>query len=123
MTNNYETVLLVSVADGEEKVRAIVEKFKALIEANGTLVKTDEWGRRRLAYAIDYQAEGYYVVFSFTGEAEFPAELARVANITEGVLRLQTVKKAKLEAPVEEKAEEPAEKPEAVAEETEEKDA
>lgn len=91
---NYETMIVVSVADGEEKTNAVVEKFKALIEANGTIANVDDWGKRKLAYPINYEPDGYYVVFTFASETEFPAELDRVANITEGVLRLQTVKKA-----------------------------
>ena len=91
---NYETMIVVSVADGEEKTKAVVEKFKALIEANGTIANVDDWGKRKLAYAINYEPDGYYVVITFASEPDFPAELDRVANITEGVLRLQTVKKA-----------------------------
>ena len=90
----YETMLVFSVKEGEESAQALVEKFKALIEANGTLTNVDDWGKRRLAYEINYEAEGYYVVYTFECAPEFPAELDRVANITEGVLRLQTVKKA-----------------------------
>ena len=90
----YETMLVFSVKESEENAQALVEKFKALIEANGTLTKVDDWGKRRLAYEIDYEAEGYYVVYTFESAPEFPAELDRGANITEGVLRLQTVKKA-----------------------------
>lgn len=91
---NYETMIVVSVADGEEKTQAVVEKFKALIEANGTIANVDDWGKRKLAYPINYEPDGYYVVITFESEPTFPAELDRVANITEGVLRLQTVKKA-----------------------------
>ena len=91
---NYETMIVISVADGEEKTQAVVEKFKALIEANGTIANVDDWGKRKLAYAINYESDGYYVVITFASEPDFPAELDLVANITEGVLRLQTVKKA-----------------------------
>ena len=91
---NYEAMIVVSVAESEEKTQAVVEKFKALIEANGTIANVDDWGKRKLAYPINYEPDGYYVVITFASEPAFPAELDRVANITEGVLRLQTVKKA-----------------------------
>lgn len=91
---NYEAMIVVSVAESEEKTQALVEKFKALIEANGTIANVDDWGKRKLAYPINYEPDGYYVVITFLSEPDFPAELDRVANITEGVLRLQTVKKA-----------------------------
>jgi len=74
-------------------VAALAEKFKALVEANGTLESVDEWGKRRLAYLINDEAEGHYVIYNFESAAEFPAELERVAKITEGVLRVMTIKK------------------------------
>ena len=92
MANSYETMLVFSVANGDEGVTALVEKFKALIEANGTIDSIDEWGKRKLAYPINYETEGYYMLVNFTCEPEFPAELDRVVKITEGVLRSLTVK-------------------------------
>ena len=92
MANSYETMLVFSVANGDESVTALVEKFKALIEANGTIESIDEWGKRKLAYPINYETEGYYMLVNFTCEPEFPAELDRIVKITEGVLRALTVK-------------------------------
>ena len=92
MANKYETMLVFSVANGDESVTALVEKFKALIEANGTIESIDEWGKRKLAYPINYETEGYYMLVNFTCEPDFPAELDRVVKITEGVLRSLTVK-------------------------------
>ena len=93
MTNNYETMLVFSVASGEEAVNALVEKFKSLIEANGEIESVDVWGNRKLAYPINYETEGYYVLVNYSSAPEFPAELDRIVNITEGVLRSLTVKK------------------------------
>ena len=92
MANSYETMLVFSVANGDEAVTALVEKFKALIEANGTIESVEEWGKRKLAYPINYETEGYYMLVNFTCEPDFPAELDRVVNITEGVLRSLIVK-------------------------------
>ena len=92
MANSYETMLVFSVANGDESVTALVEKFKALIEANGTIESVDEWGKRKLAYPINYETEGYYMLVNFTCEPDFPAELDRVVKITEGVLRSLIVK-------------------------------
>ena len=93
MANSYETMLVFSVANGDESVAALVEKFKALIEANGTIESVDEWGKRKLAYPINYETEGYYMLINFTCEPEFPAELDRIVKITEGVIRSLTLKK------------------------------
>ncbi len=83
----YESVAVFSVKEGEEKAKALVEKFKSLIEANGTLEAVDEWGVRRLAYPINYEPDGYYVLYTFEADVNVPAEIERVYNITDGVLR------------------------------------
>ena len=93
VTANYETVMIVSMKKGEEGIQAIVEKFKNLIEKHATLKNVDEWGKRKLAYAINYETEGYYALYNFSSEPEFPAELDRVLNITDGVLRSLIIKK------------------------------
>ena len=85
--NNYETVMVFSVKNGEEQPQALLEKFKSLIEANGTLGSVDEWGKRRLAYPINDETEGYYVIYTFSSQPDYPAELSRRFNITDGVLR------------------------------------
>lgn len=90
---NYETVMVISMKQGEEGIQAIVEKFKALIEKHGTLLNVDEWGKRRLAYLINKESEGYYVLMTFESEAEFPAELDRIYKITDGVIRSLIIKK------------------------------
>lgn len=93
MTNKYEAALIYSVAGGEEAVNALKDKFNDLIAKNGTVENVDEWGKRRLAYLINDEAEGYYVFTTFTSAPEFPAELERVAGITDGVLRIMVIKK------------------------------
>ena len=106
VTANYETVMIVSMKKGEEGIQAIVEKFKALIEKHATLKNVDEWGKRKLAYLINKESEGYYVLFDFESEAEFPAELDRIYKITDGVLRSLIVAKDEEEAKEEPKEEE-----------------
>ena len=86
-TANYEVMYIINPAVGEEGTAAIVEKFKALIEANGTLISMEELGKKKLAYLIEKVSEGYYVLARFTSAPEFPQELDRVMRITEGVLR------------------------------------
>ena len=93
MTNKYEAVMVFSVAKGEETTLALKEKFNDLIAKNGTVENVDDWGKRRLAYLINDEAEGYYVFFNFTSEPDFPAELERVAKITDGILRVMVIKK------------------------------
>ena len=93
VANKYEAMMVFSVTGGEDAVKALTEKFTALIASNGTLENVDEWGKRKLAYLINDEAEGYYVLFNYQATPEFPAELDRVVKITDGVLRSLIVKK------------------------------
>ena len=107
LTGNYEVVMVYSVANGGEAAQALSEKFTKLIADNGTITHTEEWGTKRMAYPINDETEGYYLLINFTSKPDFPAELDRVLKITDGVLRsLITVKsevavaeEAKVEAP------------------------
>ena len=90
ITGKYEVLYIIDPAQGEEGIAALVEKFKAMVEAEGTLSNIDEWGKRRLAYPINDLNEGYYVLMNYESKPEFPAELERVLKITDGILRCLT---------------------------------
>ncbi|MFQ9063715.1 30S ribosomal protein S6 [Eubacterium sp.] len=90
---DYEIVMVFSLSKGEEAVNALKTKFTDLISKNGTLGEVEEWGKKKLAYPINYEADGYYVLINFSSEESFPAELDRVINITDGVLRSLIVAK------------------------------
>ena len=113
--NSYEGMFIVSLANGEEAAQATVAKFTNLIAANAEVVGIDDWGKRRMAYPIQDMNEGYYTVATYKCAAEFPAELERLMNIDENVLRPMTIR---LEYDAAEKAAAApaAEKAEAVAE-------
>ncbi len=87
ITGKYEALYILNPALGEEGIAALVEKFKAMVEAEGTLSEVKEWGSRHLAYPINDLTEGYYVLMNFESKPAFPAELERVMKITEGCLR------------------------------------
>ena len=95
LSEKYEAIIVFALKGGEEQVKALTEKFTDLIKANGTLTNVDEWGKRKLAYEImyesSYQSEGYYVLYNFESKPDFPAELERIINITDGVLRSSVV--------------------------------
>ncbi len=86
-TENYELMYIIDLDKGEEEISALVEKFKALIEANGTLGEQEEIGKRKLAYLINDKSDGYYVLTRFQSAPEFPAELDRILKITDGIMR------------------------------------
>ena len=87
ITGKYEVLYIIDATLGEEETTALVEKFKAMVEAEGTLTNIDVWGKRRLAYPINDMAEGYYVLMNMECKPEFPAELDRILGITDGILR------------------------------------
>lgn len=93
LTQKYETMLVLSTKLGEDGIAQTVEKFKDLISSHGVLETVDEWGKRRLAYPINYETEGYYVLFQFESNPEFPSELNRIYNITDGILRTLIIAK------------------------------
>ncbi len=115
---NYETVMVISMKQGEEGIQALIEKFKALIEKHATLQSVDEWGKRKLAYLINKESEGYYVLMNFEAEADFPAELDRIYKITDGVMRSLIIRKPAGAEVVVAKEEPKAEAEEAPAEES-----
>ncbi len=92
--NRYEMIYIIDTGLEETARKELVEKVSALISANGGEVeKVDEtWGKRRLAYAIDYKTEGWYVLVNFKAPAELPRELERNLQINENVLRYLVVK-------------------------------
>ena len=85
--NSYETIFIIDASLEEDAIKALQEKFVGLISSNGEVESVDEWGKRRLAYAIDDKNEGYYVLVNFTSESSFPAELERRYNIDENIMR------------------------------------
>ena len=91
--NKYETIFVLDAALEEEAITALSEKFQKLIADNGTVESVDVWGKRKLAYPIDFKTEGYYVLVNFASNPEFPKELDRIYGITDGVMRNITIKK------------------------------
>ncbi len=90
--NSYETLFITDLSNGEEATKATVNKFTGLIGSNGEIVEVSEWGKRRLAYPINDMNEGYYTVVTHKSPASFLAELDRLFNIDESIMRSMTVK-------------------------------
>ena len=90
--NTYENLFIVSLANGEDAAKETVNKFTTLIANNAEIVEVAEWGKRRLAYLINDESEGYYTVVTFKTASDFPAELDRLFNIDEHVMRAMTIK-------------------------------
>ena len=86
--NKYEAMYIVTPEMEDEAIKGVIEKFSGIITANGgEIEKTDEWGRKKLAYPIDYKTEGYYVLVNFAAAPELPRELERNFRNDESILR------------------------------------
>ena len=94
----YETLFVVDADLSEEETKAVVEKFTSLISQHGEIKEVNEWGRRKLAYPINYKTEGYYVLVNFESGTDFPSELERIFNITDGIIRSIVVSKEEKDA-------------------------
>lgn len=92
--NKYEALYIITPDLEEEATKAVVEKFSALITANGgEVTEVNEWGKRRLAYPIDYKTEGYYVLVTFTGASELPKEFERNCKNDDSIIRYLVTRK------------------------------
>lgn len=93
MLNKYETIFIVNPEIGEESVKAVQEKIKNLLETSAQLDNIDDWGKRKLAYPINDQNDGYYTLANFSAEPNFPQELERIYKITEGIIKYLVIRK------------------------------
>ena len=95
---SYETLYIIDATLAEDAIKALVEKFTALIAQHGEVTEVNEWGKRRLAYPINDKNEGYYVLTAFESDPEFPSELERIFGITDGIYRSIDIRTEKKKA-------------------------
>lgn len=89
---NYESMYILKPDLDEERKDAAVKRFADIVTANGgEISQIDEWGKRRLAYPINYINDGYYVLMTFTAPPELPKELERNYRISDDVMRYMVV--------------------------------
>ena len=90
--NKYESVIIINPSVDEEGIKSLVQKFTDLINTDGKLEKADELGRKKLAYEIQKNTEGFYVVFYFEANPNLISELERVYRITDEIIKFMTIK-------------------------------
>ena len=91
--NQYEVMYVIDPALEESARTELINRFSELVKKNGGEVdRVDEWGKRRLAYAINYKTEGYYVLMYVTAPSEFPREMERNLKISDSVLRYLVIR-------------------------------
>lgn len=91
--NKYETIFIINSNLEESAIKGVIEKFSNLINTNGKVESVDEWGKRKLAYPMKKQTEGYYVLINFEAEPSEIAELERIYRITDEIIKFIVVKK------------------------------
>ena len=91
--NKYESVIIINPSLEEQGIKDVITKFTDLINSDGKVENVDEMGRRKLAYEIKKQSEGYYVVYTFEANPEFISELERIYRITDSVMKFITIRK------------------------------
>lgn len=89
-SGSYETMFIVNPQLSEDDTKAVVERFTKLIAENGEIEAVNEWGKRRLAYPINDLNEGYYVLVNYKADTQFVAELTRLFNINDNIMRAMT---------------------------------
>lgn len=92
MMNKYESVIIVNPNLEEESVKNLIKKFSDLINTDGTVTSVEEMGKRKLAYEIKKQKEGFYIVFKFEAKPELISELERNYRITDEVMKFIVIK-------------------------------
>ena len=85
--HSFETIFIIDSTLEPEALTAVKDKFVNIITENGEIGEVEEWGKRKLAYAINFKTEGYYVLVNFNSNVEFPKELDRRYRIDENIMR------------------------------------
>lgn len=91
--NNYEAVLIFKPELSDEERKSLFEGFKGNIEEAGEVTSVDDWGKRKLAYEINYIKEGYYYIVDFKAEADHIKEFERRMRISDAILRYMVIRK------------------------------
>ncbi len=93
--NRYDLIFIIQSDVPKEEIDTIIDRYKGIVTSlKGTIVKAEKWGVRRLAYKIEKQGRGFYVLLDFVGDSPVIRELERNLKFDDKVLRYQTVKRA-----------------------------
>lgn len=92
---HYETIYILNPNLSDEESQEVLEKFSSLIDKQkGVVIKTQDWGKQRMAYGIKKFVYGYYVLVDFCSDPGVVTELERILKLDDRVLKYQTVKLA-----------------------------
>ena len=95
--NKYETIIIIDPNLEAEATESIIGNVKNLISDNNCqITKIDKWGKRRLAYEVKGNKEGYYLLINYTSEPQFIQRLSQYFSLTEDIIKYMTVRADKL---------------------------
>jgi len=118
--NKYETVFIVNPNIESEDIEKVIEDTQNLISGSGgTVIKVDKWGKKRLAYEVKGNRDGYYVLVDFEAEPQFIQRLGRYYGLTEEIIKYMTLRAEELQGM---RSSESEDKEESLSEESEEED-
>ena len=90
--NKYESVVIINPSVEEEKIKVLSQKFTDIINNDGKIEKIEDLGKKKLAYEVKKNKEGYYVVINFEANPDLIAELERNYRIMDEVIKFITIK-------------------------------
>jgi small subunit ribosomal protein S6 len=91
--NQYETILIIDPNVESEDIERIMEDVQNLISGSGgQVIKVDKWGKKKLAYEVKGNRDGYYGLINFEAEPQFIQRLGRYYGLTEQVIKYMTVR-------------------------------
>ncbi len=90
--NKYESVVIINPSVAEEKIKELSQKFTDIINSDGKVEKVEQLGKKKLAYEVKKNKEGYYVVINFEANPDLIAELERNYRIIDEVIKFITIK-------------------------------
>jgi len=89
----YETIYILRPDSTTDVIAQVNQKIRTVIETGGgTLLKVDNWGKRKLAYEVKKQLKGIYLFFAYLGTAGIVEEVERNLRLTDSVIRYYSVK-------------------------------
>lgn len=91
--NKYESVVIINSNTEEQGIKALIQKFSDLINSDGKVESVEEMGTKKLAYEINKQSEGFYILINFEANPALIAELERIYRITDEVMKFIVVRK------------------------------
>ncbi len=90
--NKYELVLIFKPDLSEEDRNTVFSRIKQVIDENGKLEEVHDWGKRKLAYEINYIKEGYYYIVNFDLDPQFVKEIERRCRLIDQIIRYMVVR-------------------------------